>query len=209
MTQSRAKGNRFENDVCIALARWFDPSLPERPKLAHLPFRRRSTSIMPTSGHWEGHGDILHAPGLPHPWPFAVECKNAETWDLCGVLSNTNWPVWRWWRQAELQARAAGRQPLLVFKRNSRPPNILTLSWIAQTLHLAPMTGAVLEVASPSGLAVTVARLDDLIETDPMRLSTVSLPEQRPRSSRKRLVSPPAKPVASGRRRSRSSATRS
>lgn len=120
MVNGRRKGNDFENEVCIALSRWVDSSIPERPKLADLPFRRRSTSIMPLAGHWDGAGDILHRPALSARWPFCVECKRVEGWTLDGALSRS-WVVLEWWEQAAKQARSVGLAPLLICGRNRRP----------------------------------------------------------------------------------------
>lgn len=55
---------------------------------------------------------------------FYVECKaykkEPNWWKM---LLNTNGPVWRWWAEALEKAEAHGhRMPLLILKRNQRPP---------------------------------------------------------------------------------------
>lgn len=84
MAESRAKGNANENAVCRPLSRWLgpkkaDPHYYDDCMVAGLPFRRRSTSIMPSSGSWEGSGDILHVAGAKIVCPFRIECFGAET----------------------------------------------------------------------------------------------------------------------------------
>ncbi len=168
MVDGREKGNKYENAVCRVLSVWLFPDLDPKTPIEHLPFRRRSTSVMPIEGHWNGAGDILHRPGLEGRWPFCVECKHVEGWSLDGVFGE-KWPVWSWWDQAERQATRARKKPLLVCGRN-RKPDIALLraedaSWLAQRLQ-------VVRVERPKLPAVVVVLLQDLVKTKVERLST-------------------------------------
>lgn len=162
MVNGRRKGNDFENEVCIALSRWVTPSsIPAKPKLADLPFRRRSTSIMPLAGHWDGAGDILHRPSLSELWPFCVECKHVEGWSLDGALSST-WVVLEWWRQAERQARSVGLAPLLICGRNRRPSYAFLREGDVKCLRPG---GPFVTIRSPDG-PVVVTLLQELTATN-------------------------------------------
>lgn len=201
MVNGKQKGDSFENAVCRALSRWFDPTLPEKVKLADLPFRRRSTAIMPLAGHWEGNGDILHRPDLPHPWPFCVECKHVEGWELDGILANGGWVVWTWWSQAVEQAARDSAVPLLVFTRNRRTLCALLHEKTARCLRIEPRNGPVLKVATPAGESLVLARLDDLTAVPPSNLGNVSRPRSSRRSSRTGPGSPSPTHASSGPKR--------
>jgi hypothetical protein len=168
MVDGREKGNKYENAICRVLSVWLFPDLDPKTPIEHLPFRRRSTSVMPIEGHWNGAGDILHRPDLESRWPFCVECKHVEGWSLDGAFSE-KWPVWSWWAQAERQAARAGRKPLLVCGRNRKPDYALLRAedapWLAQRLQ-------VVRVERPKHPPVAIVLLGDLVKTKVERLST-------------------------------------
>jgi len=161
MKDGRNKGNRFENTVCRKLSKWY--GYPSQ-RLADLPFRRRSTSIMPVEGHWRGEGDVLYRPDVA--FPFAVECKKHEGWELDGSLYVPTWPIWEWWDQAQEQAGNARLCPLLVFSRNHRPIYVLLKEREATWLKLRPKHGPVVVLWRRSGELLVLALLDDLVETE-------------------------------------------
>lgn len=160
-------------EVCYALSRWMRPELfrsARKPPMRDLPFRIRSTALMPVEGHWLERGDIVSTPAMP--WPFVVECKKQEGWELDGILQRQSWEPWKWWEQAKTQASAvcARRQvnlyPLLVFARNRRPPMVLLDGEAAWNLRLevhilrySPASGAPLAILSLSRLCGTPVRL--------------------------------------------------
>ena len=111
--------------ICYDLTDWVSKhGGTERPKgfpnckQEDLPFRVRSTSITPIEGHWKGSGDILWRPDIR--FYFRVEAKCVEGWSFDQCL-NENWPIGKWWGQAQEQAREAGVRPLLIFTRNRQP----------------------------------------------------------------------------------------
>lgn len=191
----------FEREVCVALSRWIDPELPEKPRAHELAFRRRSTALMPLVGHWHGQGDLLHRPDLPHAWPFCVECKNVEGWELEGLF-RPKWPVWQWWEQASAQADRVGLWPLLVFTRRFRPLYTLLAESVARCLEIAPKNGPVLRL-DRHGERITLALLDDLTAAAPARLDNVSLRKTSSRSSLRAPASPSRKRATRGSSRSR------
>lgn len=128
MVNGRLKGNKAENDVCYRLTAWWGRlQLPvvRSWKVTELPFRRRFTTGIPVTGTWAGAGDILTKP--ESDFPYCVEVKKKEGWQLDGMLSNPKWPVWDWWQQCRVQAGHAGKHPLLLFSRNNAPWLVMTL----------------------------------------------------------------------------------
>jgi len=181
MVNGRNKGNKYENAICLALSRWLLPSLPFPARVEQLPFRRRSTSIMPLDGHWNGTGDILHRPDIE--WPFCVECKRIEGWTLDGVF-NDGWPVWDWWLQAWKQARSAGLAPMLLLGRNRKPDYVLLRVEDAACLGLtAKRLPKFVTCQTADGEQLALLLLSDLVLADPARLSTVSTASKSPRRS--------------------------
>jgi hypothetical protein len=184
MVNGRNKGNNYENTICLVLSRWLDPRISPKAKLEQLPFRRRSTSIMPLDGHWHGSGDILHRPDLD--WPFCVECKKVEGWTLDGVFLD-GWPVWSWWDQTEEQAIAAGLAPLLICGRNHKPDYALLREGDARCLGLSELVRSSVSLRTPDGAPLVLLQLRDLVRVAPSRLSNVSTAS---RSRKRSAVSP-------------------
>lgn len=183
MSNGRRIGNDMENEVCRALSAWMFPKQRDhyldKAPIYDLPFRRRSTSVMPVEGHWRGQGDILHRPDVPFAWPFAVEVKKREGWELDGMFTSPKWPVWAYWRQAHEQAATARLYPLLVFRRARRMTCAMLEEDQAAELDIEPRAGPILYVRpasknrpSNTGMLVICA-LRDIIETDPALLDTL------------------------------------
>jgi len=158
MKDGRVKGNKYENRICRFLSQWVVPGDWSECPVYQLPFRRRFTDNTPLDGHWEGEGDILHRPGIE--FPFCVECKDQEGWDLDGLLHNEKWPVWAWWEQACTQAQQVGLRPILFFTRAYRPDYVMMQKEVAECLELQSKHGPVVECRSKSGgtIKVTAAR---------------------------------------------------
>jgi len=173
VTDGQKKGRDFENVVCRELSAWVVSSKCRNYPVYELPFRRRFTDSTPIDGHWEGAGDILHQPGIV--FPFCVECKKVEGWELDGLLSGGKWPVWSWWSQACEQAAKTELIPLLVFTRNRRKIYTMMPKGVESCLSLLPSEGAVLRVETPKRNRVVLARLDDLVATNPKRLKSLAV----------------------------------
>jgi len=124
MKNGRAIGNRFENECCIELTRIVYGAEAVTPTMAHLPFRRRSTSIVPTEGHWEGEGDIMSRPD--RPFPYAVECKKDEKFTLDGLLTQSK-PTLRAHIQQASEQGARADLPWLLILGRARFPKLLVL----------------------------------------------------------------------------------
>lgn len=179
MIDGRKKGNDYENRICRAFSCWLFPDkFNERTLVEHLPFRRRSTAIVPVVGHWHGAGDILHTPALDGRWPFCVECKAKEGWSLDGMW-NPQWPIWLWWEQAVRQARDVGLQPLLVCGRKRMADLVFLRTEDAAWLGLANY--AVLSREPRADVAVIP--LSVLVDTAPSQLRTLCTDKRSPKRS--------------------------
>lgn len=177
MVNGRRKGNNYENTICRALSLWLCEDVGPATPLAQLPFRRRSTSIMPLDGHWHGAGDILHRPSADGLLPFCVECKAIEGWSLDGWFSD-RWVVWSWWEQAARQAEQVGLSPLLLCSRSRKSDYAFLRESDASCLQLKRTA----TLARPSGERVSVVLLDELVQT-PRQLLRGVLPAKRSASA--------------------------
>lgn len=137
-------------EVCASLERWTGGR-----------FRPRPTIVEPSEG-WQVKGDVQHAPGL---WfPFSIECKKVEKWELDGLFEAPHWPVWTWWRQCESQALASeNERPLLIFSRNRRKSYVLTEAATLDWLKLRPKHGPRVQMWTPRGVSLGLCLLDDLV----------------------------------------------
>ena len=162
MKDGRAKGNAYMRDIARILSYWLDPKLPPKVRAEDLPIRVRETHRQPIDGTWKVKGDLWVHPKLL--FPFAVECKKQEAWDLDGY-TNPKWPVWDWWQQAVSQAAAntAPSWPLLIFSRNRRPNYVILDTVHAGWLDLRPKTGPMLRIERPGEQSLTMVLLDDLV----------------------------------------------
>lgn len=137
-------------EVCLVLGRWAGGA-----------FRPRPTIVSPSEG-WMLKGDVQHVAGVR--FPFVVECKKIEGWDLDGLFEAPKWPVWRWWGQCSEQARTAEKaHPLLIFSRNRRKNYVLTRAKTLEWLKLQPACGPVVTLRTPDGEVLGLCLLDDLV----------------------------------------------
>lgn len=116
---SRRKGNAFELDACRLLSAIANPDdaylYARSPAHAQL-FHRRTTTVVPLEGHWNGAGDLVCRPFVS--CPFTFECKKYKKVDLAAVLAGKDARFVAWWRQARRQADRTNKFPALVFAWN-------------------------------------------------------------------------------------------
>jgi hypothetical protein len=106
----------------------------------------------PLSGGWvqgrdlfDARGDLLVKNAPRFPW--VVECKRREAWDLQNFEDGRPTAVWKWWLQAARDADKAGRRPMLWFRQNLRPWVVLVPAELGKiTWKSAP------DFSWPSGL---------------------------------------------------------
>jgi len=77
----------------------------------------------PGSGSWgrmQTKGDLIAPVKDKRRWPFFVECKKVEGWDMWNQLFGKEGPLFDWWVKAGVQAKEEGKTPLLIFAQNRR-----------------------------------------------------------------------------------------
>lgn len=105
---SRRKGQRFERDVCKALTKWWKSEFHRTPMSGGSALKKGFNLA----------GDVVTA---DKSFPFHIECKNQEGWELDHLLTlPTFGKLGEWYAQAYTEARK-GSIPLLIFTRNNRP----------------------------------------------------------------------------------------
>jgi len=113
---SKAKGNRFEIQVCRMLTDWWFPGeYDSKAKASELPFRRAWGS-----GGWDKRGDPGDVKLITSlDFPFSVEAKNRQSWSFDALLKgNKNCELLKYWEQTLEDASVNGLIPLLLFTRN-------------------------------------------------------------------------------------------
>ena len=97
----KAKGRKFQQAICADILSAFD--IDEKDILS--------------TGMGQAGCDIYLSPAARVFFPFGVECKNQETWK-----------IHKWWKQCTVNAEAENLSPLLVVKKNGRPP-LAVIEW--------------------------------------------------------------------------------
>lgn len=152
MTNGYQKGIRFTRDVCKELERW-----------AGMHFRPRPTLVTPSDG-WEVKGDVECR--STSRFPFSVECKCKEGWEIDGLFENHKWLVWGWWEQCVRQAGPRESvHPLLIFSASRRKTYVLTRQVTVEWLKLQPAYGSILHVRTRERGDLALLLLDDLVRT--------------------------------------------
>jgi hypothetical protein len=172
MIDGRAKGQKFMNQICRAISLWLFPAMDPKTSVYDLPFRTRSTCIMPVEGHWRGEGDILNRPDID--FRLCIEVKKHERWDLDGLLANDKSPIHSWWEQSVEQADKVDMHPLLLFSRNRRKTYCLMRQDTADHLCIPTQTTRPnLVVHQKNQPTRFLCLLDDLLLTDPALAATL------------------------------------
>lgn len=95
---AKKKGRLFQQEVATAIRNHFN-----------LPITDVCSRPMGSNGI-----DIMLSDRARSVFPFGVECKRSERWDLQA-----------WWRQAKANAAAEGLYPLLVVRKNRQEPLVI------------------------------------------------------------------------------------
>jgi len=111
---ARNKGARFERYVAEQLSLWV---YNEPGKFHRVPM----SGGLGWAGNVKAHGDIVSD---DDNFPFVVECKNQEGWDLL-QLHNRKGKLWNFVQQAMEEGEAAKKDWLLVIKRNQISAKVL------------------------------------------------------------------------------------
>ena len=113
MTNPRSKGKRGEYKVRDALTLWTGKEFNRTPS---------SGAFGTINKIHEFVGDLV----CEDPdFPFCVEVKNHEGWELGQLLTSSNPQILQWWGQATIQATKSGKYPMLVILRNRAKPLVV------------------------------------------------------------------------------------
>tara|TARA_R100001086_G_scaffold210036_1_gene125919 strand:- start:434 stop:916 length:483 start_codon:yes stop_codon:yes gene_type:complete len=112
---SRDKGARFERSIVKRLAKWWGSEFQRTPQ---------SGGSQLANG-WNLAGDVCTP---DETFPFHVECKHVEGWDLSHLLTSKEMGLFgKWLDQASTEA-SDGKIPLIIFKRNRHKPMALLVA---------------------------------------------------------------------------------
>ena len=113
---SRQKGKAGEREIAKLLQAWWRQLEPEC-----------EFASTPLSGGWH-HASIRGGMKLSgdlcttaEQFPFVVEVKRREKWNLDRLLKGGKSPVRGWWKQCCLAALEMGGKPLLIFRKSREP----------------------------------------------------------------------------------------
>jgi hypothetical protein len=85
-------------------------------------------------------------------FPFAVEIKFRENWDLNNILLGKASPVWKWWWQCQDAATEMGKEPLLWLRRSREPWYVMLGDGFARRSISRQALGAAARVWTPEAL---------------------------------------------------------
>jgi hypothetical protein len=106
---SRDKGARFEREIVKRLTKWWGAEFQRTPQ---------SGGSQLASG-WNLAGDVCTP---DETFPFHVECKHVEGWDLSHLLTSKEMGLFGKWLDQATDEAANGKIPLVIFKRNRHQP---------------------------------------------------------------------------------------
>lgn len=106
---SKQKGSNFERLVSKQLSAWYGEDFHRTPGSGNL--------------HSWGSDVRVRSDIVPPPdstFPFSVECKKHEGWNLDQIV-NSKGDFFNWWAQCSRDADEVKKIPLLLFSKNRSP----------------------------------------------------------------------------------------
>jgi hypothetical protein len=125
MVMGARKGREAEREVARLCQAWWRRLDPE------CEFART-----PLSGGWSGptvrahfraSGDLMTT---SDNWPFTVEVKRRECWNVDRLFKGLSSPAWAWWRQAVEQALEESGVPMLWARKSQYRPGQPAFPWL-------------------------------------------------------------------------------
>ena len=106
------KGNGGELEVAKLLQVWWRQVEPDVEIVR-----------TPGSGGWQYGPEFDACCDLManKPFPWGVEVKRRERWDLNNLLKGKKTPPWRWWKKCQSDAERVSKEPVMWFRQNRRP----------------------------------------------------------------------------------------
>ena len=110
---SRRKGKTGEREVAKHLERWWNQVEPGC-KFVSTPLSG-GFSTAQIRGAFNMAGDLMTT---AKTFPFTVEVKHRERWELPNVLAGKRSPAWTWWLQCQKAAAEEKKIPMMWFRKN-------------------------------------------------------------------------------------------
>lgn len=124
----KRKGSAFEREVCKKLSLWVSGG-----KNADLFWRSAMSGGRATVARKNGKlvrqaGDVCAVTPEGHPFTdfWYIECKHYKTIDLGQFVVTYKGKLAEWWKKARREARAYGKEPMLIVKQNGWPAMLFT-----------------------------------------------------------------------------------
>jgi hypothetical protein len=131
MVQSRNKGSSAEREVAYILKEWWR-KVDENCEFVRTPLSG-GWSTSDVRGNFRVSGDLMTTSKL---FPFVVEVKRRENFDLKNFVEGRKSPIWSWWKQTKLAAEEQlGKDdstiydvkiPMLFFRKSRKPWYLVT-----------------------------------------------------------------------------------
>ena len=145
---SRKKGINFENKICKILnARFLTTDFMRSPGSGAF----ATTHQLPE--HLRIYGDLI----TPQFFSFAIECKKGYNKFFIGDLFKDSSELWKFWAQAERDAKKSAKLPLIVWQQDNKT----TLAILNQQYE--PYTNPEVDLQAIRYKNVSIYKLEDLL----------------------------------------------
>ena len=183
---SKQKGASFERFICVALSKWV--SAGERDDLfwrSSMSGGRATIGKKAEKSRAQQAGDISAIDPAGHVLTdrFFIECKHVKDLHLTGFLLSGAGDLARYWKVARREAKAHGKEPMLIAKQNMYP--VIMIVRAPEFLTYNKLGGA--QVAHNLISRVPDQRADLLYFDLMMKTSFADLSEEWVEKQRKRL----------------------
>lgn len=150
--KSKRKGKRGEKNAAIMLSLWWTG---EEGNFVSTP---GSGSLRWKKGVAKVSADLVNVGSDLYPeFPYSVEVKNRESWDLESMLKGGQ-KFWEWWKQTCDDSQRSNKKPMLMFTKNYSPYYI-ALSWMES--FDATLPDCLIKLTDPESKQICIIMLAD------------------------------------------------
>ncbi len=124
----KRKGSSFERDICRYISNWL--SNGQRDDLLWRSPNSGGKATVNKSSQYSGDICLAYPEFGAKEFMdlFSVECKAYKDLDLF-KYDNPELSIWKWWYQAEEDAKRVGKVPILIFKINRQGTFVAVNGW--------------------------------------------------------------------------------